>query len=515
MNCKNCNSSIEKGVRFCPKCGASVADSFASHAKPPFSADDPVSVDDAVPDDDSVPETETSITQDDAVPVADISTEQKTKAEQSSDSAQADEAVTTADASAEQKPETAQSAGSVHADVSMHSKLKVSVPKFVTRHYIRRTALYSSLAAISILVITLCLTFLHNVNSPVTFSTYHELERISQQSGQYTATALDNIQTFTLGPNVGLFNPSAILGPSISSNRNNTTVNYINFQGNYVVVENLAQRTSIPDSDLVLSVDTLHLEHYKQDIRARIDALHRASTTGLEASSFLIDAFRDALDSSVGSYVLSDDYIQQRYEVYIANIEREIESLQNISNNLSPIRLTVASRDSCPTFPVLVGWGFAILLVIIIFPAMRTWLFFIAPAKSGVCRYLALFGDVNTLFEECEKSFAATTLLTPCRVEINREFVVLFKPSYVFIAPVRAAQFGNLDKIASSGRSFITQYTFRLNLHFSHGIEESIRVKHEMDGTNALSYLKRLNPEFSVQNQRLMRCFLWFFPYEA
>ena len=461
MNCKNCNSSIENGVRFCPQCGASVADSFSSLAASPFGIDFPASVDFPV----SV-ETSTSKIETDTTP---------------------DEAAIVADAGAEQKAEPEQSTESVPADVRIRRKSKVSIPKFVTRHYIKRTALFSSLVAVSILVVTLCLTFSHSVNNPVTFSTYQELERISQRSGRHAVMPSTNMQSFRLGTHVERFDPSRIVHvQSLTTVQDIRTVNYIDFQGNYVLVNNSNRRSTTRDSDLVLLVDTTYIGQYNREINRRIEVLRNASSA---ERSRLAELSGDALE---------------RTEAYIARIESEIESLQNISDNLSPIRLTVFSRESRLSFPRAAGWSFAILLVIAIFPAMTTWVFFIAPSKSAVYRYLAVFGDANTLFEECEKSFGATTLLNPNRVEISREFIVLFKLFYVFIAPVSAARYGNLDITASSGRGLGPNYSFRLNLSFSHGIEECIRVKHETDGTNALSYLKRLNPEFTARTQRLM-----------
>jgi len=176
------------------------------------------------------------------------------------------------------------------------------------------------------------------------------------------------------------------------------------------------------------------------------------------------------------------------------------------------ISLAVADQEGVSLILGLVVWAFAILAICFIFPAARTWMFFIAPTKSRLCRKLAEFGDVAELLKQCGESFERKRFRGDSRIDMNSKFIILFQPSYVFVAPIEATTRGCLEEIATSRyRAVWVDFTYRLRLAFSNGSIEKVKVRGGVAGDNALKNIKNLNQYFKIGKPRFLTGFFFGF----
>jgi len=306
------------------------------------------------------------------------------------------------------------------------------------------------------------------MSNPSSFNTYKDLERLNKQPFRYVQIELDDMKSFILGLHV----ESA--GTFSYGNQNNKTVFYLDSLESYVIVVNTDSNKNPKSGIVTASIGNLNTEEYKRQINLRQEALGRSRLYGLGLSG--------------------------------TGHEDEINSLRDINRNLGAIKLTIIEKNALQTVHIVFILVFSILSLVTIFPAARTWQFFVNPAKSRVCRALATFGDVNTLFDECVESFGGRNLLYDSKVELSGSYIVLFKPSYVFVAPLREALQGHMDVISDvTYKRRSGHYKYRLNLSFSNGLEEIITVNERNVVEIVLRNLERMNPDFKVGEQRDMR----------
>jgi len=244
---------------------------------------------------------------------------------------------------------------------------------------------------------------------------------------------------------------------------------YLEYSGTYVVVSGATTNLGrIREGNTTLSVGT--------------------SETGREQIERRIAILRSALPS--------------RGATDTTTINEEIARLERIKNNMGTVRLSVVDAETRQGVFGFIAFAFGVLAFVFIVPAARTWFFFINPAKSEVCRNLALFGDVNTLFERCVESFGRYSLNRPDEIEISKEFVVIFHFSSIFIAPIKEAKTGSLEEIAySKGRYGGVSFKYRVTLRFSHGLNRTVRFREGFAAENVLRSIKRFNPDFHVGAQ--------------
>jgi len=132
-----------------------------------------------------------------------------------------------------------------------------------------------------------------------------------------------------------------------------------------------------------------------------------------------------------------------------------------------------------------------------------SFLFLIAPKASTVYRNLKTFGDAEKLLVECEKSFGPNALSNPGKIETNRKFIVIFRFTSIFIAPIAEARRGNVQEYVSlwSGRRTLlydgTRYSYVLHISFSNGMSQTVKLRCESEGSSVLSYINNVNEKFT------------------
>ena len=176
-------------------------------------------------------------------------------------------------------------------------------------------------------------------------------------------------------------------------------------------------------------------------------------------------------------------------------VSEEIRRLQSISSNIRPLALNEVNSDMLSNFTTAFIVFFSLGLLIFISKLCLSAIILISPDKSKTFKVLSKYGNPRTLLLECEKSLSESEkLLRLGRAVINKQFVILPRLSYIYIAPIGELLWAHLAMHYYRNGIYSLLGKHTIELYFSTGEHVSIHVEDKRKGVSDLNWIKKCNP---------------------